>query len=149
MSLRAERWRFMKTANSSPDSIGPKRSHCRLDVSTTSSPSSPPGPPDPQTLSTQLSPFCFGILLQLMIYIPVYSDSNRCVLRPWPSMDTSETFAHIYSQNIGVHSAPIRLFIADGQNMLVCDAFCCCFGSIHQREAPGREKLGKFTFLVS
>lgn len=46
-------------------------------------------------------------------------------------MDTSETFAHIYSQNSGVYSALIRLFIVDGQNLLVYDAFCLfVFGSL-------------------
>lgn len=108
----------MKTANSSPDSIDPKRSHCQLDVSATSSPvhssQQSPGPPDPQ--STQL----WDPLAPDDVY-SVYSDSYRCVLRPWPSMDTSETFAHIYSQNSGVYSALIRLFIVDSQNMLVCD----------------------------
>lgn len=58
-----------------------------------------------------------------MKYISVYSDSNRCVFRPWPSVGTSETFAHIYSQDSGVYSTLIILFIVDGQNILVCDVF--------------------------
>ena len=35
-----------------------------------------------------------------------------------------ETFAHVYSQNSGVYSTLIRLFILDGQNLLV---FLCFF----------------------
>lgn len=91
-----------------------------------------------QSLRTQLSPLCFGILLRLMICISVYGDSYRCVLRPWPSMDTSETFAHIYNQNGGVYSALIKtfLFIVDGQNLLVFDV---CLYFYFQWEVPERK----------
>lgn len=63
-------------------------------------------------------------------------------------MDTSDTFAHIYSQNSGVYSAQIRLFIvAYGQNVLVYFClFLVLFRLRHERFQGG--KIGKVTLLV-
>lgn len=52
-------------------------------------------------------------------------------------MDTSETFAHIYSQKTSsVYSARIRLFIVDSQNLLVC-LFLFHFRICHEKSQGG------------
>lgn len=140
----------MKTANSSPDSIGPKRQlslPAGRQYHKLSGPQLPAvshSPPDPQY--TAQSTLLWDPPAPDDVWcMSVYSDSYRCALRPWPSIDSSETFAHICSQNSGVYSAQIRLFIiVYDQNLRVYDVFpLFWFTSGHVTRGSREEKLAE------
>lgn len=69
-----------------------------------------------------------------------------CLKAFWPSMDTSEAFAHIYSQNSGVSSALIRLFIMYMTRTCGYMMLCLCCGSLQamSREVPGRKHWQRY-----